>query len=133
MKKRFIAGAVCPRCGETDKLVVDLEGDSRECVSCGYADQRPSQVQSELRTRVNRPRRRQDTEEVTRFADIAPFGIEPSNKGDAWVRVGGLKGFVDGSLGSHTAAFHEGYTDGMGFVLMGSGASSASSGRSSGL
>ena len=62
MKKRFIAGAVCPRCGEMDKLVVDLEGDSRECVSCGYADQRSSQVQSELRTRVNRPRRRQDTE-----------------------------------------------------------------------
>jgi molecular chaperone DnaK len=32
--------------------------------------------------------RRQDTEEVTRFADIAPFGIEPSTKGDAWIRVG---------------------------------------------
>ena len=31
--------------------------------------------------------------------------------GDAWLRVGALKGFVDGSLGSHTAAFHEPFTD----------------------
>ena len=32
-------------------------------------------------------------------------------RGDEWLRVGGLKGFVDGSLGSHTAAFHEPFTD----------------------
>ena len=32
--------------------------------------------------------RRHDTEEVRRFAAIAPFGIEPSPKGDAWIRVG---------------------------------------------
>jgi len=32
--------------------------------------------------------RRQDTEEVRRFASIAPFGIEPSPKGDAWIKVG---------------------------------------------
>ena len=32
-------------------------------------------------------------------------------RGDAWLRVGGLKGFVDGSLGSHTAAFHEPFDD----------------------
>lgn len=62
MKKRFIAGAVCPRCGEMDKLTIDLEGDRRECVSCGFADQRPSQAQTELRTRVNRPQRRENTE-----------------------------------------------------------------------
>ncbi|MFV1449690.1 amidohydrolase [Maribacter sp. HS] len=30
---------------------------------------------------------------------------------DKWLKVGGLKGFVDGSLGSHTAAFREPYTD----------------------
>ena len=30
---------------------------------------------------------------------------------DAWVRFGGLKGFSDGSLGSHTAAFKDPYTD----------------------
>ena len=32
-------------------------------------------------------------------------------RGDEWLRVGGLKGFVDGSLGSHTAAFHQPFTD----------------------
>ena len=32
-------------------------------------------------------------------------------RGDAWLRVGGLKGFVDGSLGSHTAAFHQPFND----------------------
>lgn len=32
-------------------------------------------------------------------------------RGDDWLRVGGLKGFVDGSLGSHTAAFDEPFKD----------------------
>ncbi len=37
--------------------------------------------------------------------------IEREGKGDRWVSTGGVKGFVDGSLGSHTAAFIEPYTD----------------------
>ncbi len=32
-------------------------------------------------------------------------------RGDDWLRIGVLKGFVDGSLGSHTAAFEEPFTD----------------------
>jgi predicted amidohydrolase YtcJ len=32
-------------------------------------------------------------------------------RGDDWLHIGALKGFVDGSLGSHTAAFYEPYTD----------------------
>jgi len=32
-------------------------------------------------------------------------------RGDAWLRIGGLKGFMDGSLGSHTAAFEEPFED----------------------
>jgi len=32
-------------------------------------------------------------------------------RGDRWLRIGLMKGFLDGSLGSHTAAFHEPYTD----------------------
>jgi predicted amidohydrolase YtcJ len=32
-------------------------------------------------------------------------------RGDAWLRIGALKGFVDGSLGSHTAAFQEPFSD----------------------
>jgi predicted amidohydrolase YtcJ len=37
------------------------------------------------------------------------FGAD--GHGDLWLRVGVLKGFVDGSLGSHTAAFEEPFTD----------------------
>ncbi|HEX8434070.1 amidohydrolase [Archangium sp.] len=32
-------------------------------------------------------------------------------RGDLWLRIGGLKGYVDGSLGSHTAAFLAPFTD----------------------
>lgn len=39
--KRFIAGAVCPRCAEMDKIVMFTteEGQFRECVACGFADE----------------------------------------------------------------------------------------------
>ena len=37
--------------------------------------------------------------------------IDSAGRGDEWLKIGGLKGFVDGSLGSHTASFFEGYTD----------------------
>jgi predicted amidohydrolase YtcJ len=37
--------------------------------------------------------------------------IERAGKGDEWLRIGGLKGFVDGSLGSGTALFDEPYSD----------------------
>ncbi|MBN2600614.1 MAG: amidohydrolase, partial [Candidatus Marinimicrobia bacterium] len=34
-----------------------------------------------------------------------------SNFSDEWLRIGALKSFVDGSLGSHTGLFHDPYTD----------------------
>ncbi|QEG33653.1 N-substituted formamide deformylase precursor [Bythopirellula goksoeyrii] len=37
--------------------------------------------------------------------------IEQSGRGNDRLRIGGLKGFVDGSLGSHTAAFLEPFSD----------------------
>jgi predicted amidohydrolase YtcJ len=37
--------------------------------------------------------------------------IAKDGRGDRWLRVGNLKEFVDGSLGSHTAAFFKPYTD----------------------
>jgi uncharacterized metal-binding protein (TIGR02443 family) len=55
-KKRFIAGAVCPRCSEMDKLVTYKEDEKefRECVSCGFHDEmRFQQNQREVDTRVN--------------------------------------------------------------------------------
>lgn len=42
---------------------------------------------------------------------VAAKSYGPDGRGDAWLRIGALKGFVDGSLGSHTAAFHEPFTD----------------------
>jgi predicted amidohydrolase YtcJ len=37
--------------------------------------------------------------------------VQARGIGDDWLRIGGLKGFVDGSLGSHTAAMLEPFTD----------------------
>jgi hypothetical protein len=37
--------------------------------------------------------------------------VAAEGRGDAVLRIGLLKAFVDGSLGSHTAAFHEPFTD----------------------
>ncbi len=54
-RRRFIAGAVCPRCGAMDKIVWDMDADRRECVACDFQEARP-QADSvpELKTRVNR-------------------------------------------------------------------------------
>ncbi len=37
--------------------------------------------------------------------------VAAGGRGDAWLRWGGLKGYVDGSLGSHTAAMLEPFAD----------------------
>ncbi len=37
--------------------------------------------------------------------------VAARGRGDEWLRIGALKGFVDGSLGSHTAAMLEAFTD----------------------
>lgn len=37
--------------------------------------------------------------------------VDTRGRGDKWLKVGCLKGFVDGSLGSHTAAFFKPFTD----------------------
>jgi hypothetical protein len=56
---------------------------------------------------------------ITRIYSVMPLADWPqlrdevaaSGRGDSWLRIGGLKGFMDGSLGSHTAAFFEPFTD----------------------
>ena len=35
-QKRFIAGANCPKCNETDSLVLYSHDQSIECVSCNF-------------------------------------------------------------------------------------------------
>ncbi|MBU2708637.1 YheV family putative metal-binding protein [Zooshikella marina] len=71
IKKRFIAGAVCPRCAEMDRIVVfEQEGQQRrECVACGYSDIliiKPDQV--EIPTRV--------TPEDKKKEDVPPQPIK---------------------------------------------------------
>jgi uncharacterized metal-binding protein (TIGR02443 family) len=57
--KRFVAGAVCPRCGEMDTIRVYRNEirEYRECVRCDYTDGQNldgSPETPELETRVNK-------------------------------------------------------------------------------
>ena len=55
----------------------------------------------------------------TRISAAVPLSTWPRlrdtvaarSNGDQWLHIGGLKGFVDGSLGSHTAAMFEPFSD----------------------
>ena len=85
IRRRFIAGAVCPRCALMDKILVDLDTDQRECVACGFTDARPGDKPAvaagtalppgsavpELPTRVSRPaaRRVETPAEPVRLVD----------------------------------------------------------------
>jgi predicted amidohydrolase YtcJ len=56
---------------------------------------------------------------LTRIYSVVPLPdwerlrdeIAANGRGSAWLQIGGLKGMMDGSLGSHTAAFFEPFTD----------------------
>jgi len=56
---------------------------------------------------------------ITRIYSVMPLStwerlrdeVAENGYGSEWLRIGGLKGLMDGSLGSHTAAFFEPYTD----------------------
>jgi uncharacterized protein len=58
--RRFIAGAVCPKCAEMDKTVLYRVSDTeqvRECVRCGFKESIHDDAQpTEPVTRVNQPR-----------------------------------------------------------------------------
>ncbi|MBX2963095.1 MAG: amidohydrolase [Cyclobacteriaceae bacterium] len=64
-------------------------------------------------------RARKNNNMITRIYAMYPISqwqtldekIKQEGRGDKWLKIGGLKGFVDGSLGSHTAAFFEPFTD----------------------
>lgn len=81
-RRRFIAGAVCPRCAAMDRLVVDLDTDTRECVACGFSEARPEPpAASEVPTRVTRAsaRRSETAAEVVNLIDPSRT---PSDKHD---------------------------------------------------
>lgn len=75
-KRRFIAGAICPRCKALDKIVMyrKYDTDFRECVECGFQDESRFQPQSrEIQTRVNTSAEQiaEDTQ-VVRIFDFPP-------------------------------------------------------------
>ena len=74
-KRRFIAGAVCPKCGAADKLVVYVrDGQSfRECIACDYKDTMHLQSKPrELDTRVNQTEEkiRSETQVITLLGSL---------------------------------------------------------------
>lgn len=56
---------------------------------------------------------------ITRIYSVTPLhqwqrlrdDVVANGRGDEWLKTGGLKSLLDGSLGSHTAAFFEPFTD----------------------
>jgi uncharacterized metal-binding protein (TIGR02443 family) len=90
--RRFIAGAVCPRCALMDKIVVDLDTDQRLCVSCGFSEDRPglpassplnvaSHKPQELPTRVSRAaaRRMETPAQAITLVDTASDRQKPED------------------------------------------------------
>jgi len=75
-KKRFIAGVVCPKCSEMDKIrAFNKDGvDYRECVSCGFLDRiRIASEPKELTTRVTKS----DSEPSRRVRLVDPSKPKP--------------------------------------------------------
>lgn len=73
-KRRFIAGAVCPRCSEMDKIVAYNEDgkDFRECVSCGFKDEMLFKPEvKELDTRVSKTE--EEIQEETQVLQFQPL------------------------------------------------------------
>lgn len=46
IKRRFIAGAKCPKCQAMDRVVMLTSNDDEwiECIDCGYSENRPTHV-----------------------------------------------------------------------------------------
>jgi uncharacterized protein len=58
LRRRFIAGAVCPQCREADRLVIETDDDQRlrRCVACGFSEAAPESSALVPSTRFTRSR-----------------------------------------------------------------------------
>ncbi|MGM0981805.1 MAG: YheV family putative zinc ribbon protein [Pseudomonadota bacterium] len=78
VQKRFIAGAICPRCAEMDRIRSWEQNGIRyrDCVSCDFFEQLPIEDQAlpELETRVNREREEQARNDVQTVKILDPKG-----------------------------------------------------------
>ena len=87
--KRFIAGAVCPKCSEMDRTVMYSNDDGeevRECISCGFI-QTSSEQAAEDQTR-----QLEADELATR---VTPMGKPVLDDGEQPLRIIGLGDNVD--------------------------------------
>ncbi|MCH4565456.1 MULTISPECIES: YheV family putative zinc ribbon protein [Halomonas] len=78
VQKRFIAGAICPRCAEMDRIRAWEQNGIRyrECVSCDFFEQLPIEDEAlpELETRVSRPRDDQTRQDFQPVKILDPKG-----------------------------------------------------------
>ena len=46
MKRQFIAGAKCPKCGALDRVVkiITVDDEWIECIECAYSEKRPTHL-----------------------------------------------------------------------------------------
>lgn len=77
--KRFIAGAVCPRCAAMDKLRTWEQNGIRyrDCVACDFFEQLPIEepmTAEEIETRVSRIREEQARNDVQTVRILDPKG-----------------------------------------------------------
>lgn len=79
IQKRFIAGAICPRCAAMDKVRTWEQNGIRyrDCVACDFFEQLPIEepgANDELETRVNRTREEQQKNDVQTVRILDPKG-----------------------------------------------------------
>ncbi|MDN3520327.1 YheV family putative zinc ribbon protein [Halomonas ramblicola] len=78
VQKRFIAGAICPRCAEMDRIRSWEQNGIRyrECVSCDFFEQLPIEEEAapELETRVNRQREETASQDIQTVKILDPKG-----------------------------------------------------------
>ena len=73
--KRFVAGVVCPRCGEMDTIRVYRNEirEYRECIKCDYVDGQnldgSPEDEAELVTRVNQQKEDTPDTQVIQFME----------------------------------------------------------------
>lgn len=77
MKKRFIAGVVCPKCSAQDSITAYEDSEKkvlvRECIDCGFTDRMSTVVNQpkEMETRVT-PNNQPSTDSVQVVKIIKP-------------------------------------------------------------